>query len=137
MNPLKYIPAKVRPWVVLLLLLLLAVWVWRMWPRWARLFRQDYGRDDEQAPVTDARRAELEALSRRLLANVESWGTANDELWAEAAQLNDGELRYLANFYENTVSGGQPFFEAVDSLSTLDADIQQQLLGRLRALALA
>lgn len=137
MNPLTIIPAKVRPWVVLVLLLLLAVYVWRMWPRWSRLFRQDQGRDELQGTVDGERRAELEALSRRLLADVEAWGWSDGELWAQVAQLNDGELRYLATFYEQTVSGGQPLFEAVESLSTLDSTTQQGILGRLRTLALA
>lgn len=137
MNPLAIIPAKVRPWVVLVLCLLLAVYVWRMWPRWSRLFRQDQGRDELQGTVDGERRAELEALSRRLLADVEAWGWSDNNLWAEVAQLNDGELRYLATFYEQTVSGGQPLFEAVESLSTLDSTTQQGILGRLRTLALA
>lgn len=123
-------------WIALGVLVVFLI-VRKNWPRWSRLWKPDYGRDIQQAGLTDQRKAELETLARSLYADSESWGTAEDDLWSTAAQLNDAELRYLAQFYENVVANGEMLATHLEDLWTLDGTIKNNLIARLRTLALA
>lgn len=131
------IPLKVRAVLVLVLVVLAALLMWRNWPQLMRLFKQDHGRGADQAPVDDARKAYLEALARRLYADINSsWWTPRDrEAYTLVAQLNDNELDYLARFYEQTVGDGTPMGQDIDGEIAIGEDADR-IVARLKTLAL-
>jgi hypothetical protein len=132
------IPIKVRVVLILLMVLVAALVLYKNWSKLTRLFKQDRGRGDQQADLTDGRKADMETLARRIYADIHSsvWTPRDHDAYNLAVQLNDNELEYLARFYETVLSEGTPLGQEVDDEIMSDTDADERIIARLKTLAL-
>lgn len=142
MNALALIAKNAKRIVATVVVLVILYTVWKNWDKISRFMRRDRGRGDQQGSVSDTRKAELEAMARRLYADIySSWWTSRDaDIYTATVQLNDNELEYLARFYEQTVTSGVPLGRDIDGEiygpTSGVGDAPDRIVARLRQLAL-
>lgn len=132
---------KPSTWVVIVAIVL-AVTVWRNGRRWwQQLTRRDQGNYAGQpsVPSNPARQGELQQLARDTYTVINSVSNPfeRERVLERVVALNDTELRYVAKFYQSSISeSAKSLREDVLSEWMPFTDVDERLVTRLNQLAL-
>lgn len=136
MNPALTILKKVftsRITWVLIAILVLVILVRANWDNLTGWTQRTYGNFGEPA-ITPARKSELEEMARDTYAEIDGLTTSADFLDPLTA-LNDLELRYVAQFYNDAITRGTKLSDDIDA-EWIMGDDDEKLVARLRQMNL-
>jgi hypothetical protein len=125
-------------WIILILILIILFSRGPIKRLIAKLQRTDRGNYDTWLNTENPRTAELEQLGEDLYAAIDGapgWSDTRPELFNKALAINDTELRYVANYYQQ-ISGGESLRDAVDGEWSVLGDSRQRLVAALLKLNL-
>lgn len=123
-------------WVVVIVLVLAFI-VYRNWNRWvSRLTARDQGNYSGQSAPNEADKARIQQVASELrsvfygLLPFTISGDPRDRAAEKVLAMNDSDVRYLANYYEQ-IAEGNSLLSDVQSEYTWYGDVKQKLIAKL------